>query len=171
MRTLLLTLLICCPSVTGFGLGAALNEKTVREKSDIIAHVTIIATSPVATKPSAPSEATGPKLDSFSSVATARVLSPVKGCKEGDSLRLAFDNGFGCPNVSYTPNEECLVFLQKGPDGVYTTMNLYCGRFTVKAGQVSDFYLMHPMGQAPQTLPLSTVLAWLREPAPAKSVN
>ncbi|MBC8041089.1 MAG: hypothetical protein H7Y06_11135 [Opitutaceae bacterium] len=171
MRTLLLALMICCPSLTGFGMGVGLNEKAAREKSDIIAHVTIVATSPVATKPSAPTEAAGPKLDSFSRVATARVITPVKGCKEGDTLRLAFDNGYGCPNVSYTPNEECLVFLQKGPDDVYTTMNLYCGRFTVNAGQVSHFYLMHPRGQAPQTLPLTTVLAWLREPPLEKSAD
>ena len=149
-------------------MGAQLTEHQARAESDIIAHVRIVATTP-APDPLAPKPAASDlKLDSFSQLATAQVLTPVKGCKEGDVLTLAFNNGFCCPNITYTEKEECLVFLKKSSDGPYHTMNLYCGRFTVKDGQVQYFYLMHVPSEAPEFMPLKTVLTWLKQPPAAK---
>lgn len=148
-------------------MGMALGERAAREDSDVIAHVRIVTTTPPSDGFLTGKDPAKLKIDSFSRIATARVVSAVKGCKEGDTLALAFDNGFGCPNIHYTEKEECLVFLKKRADGVYLTMNLYCGRFTIEADKVLHFSLMHPFGQAPEAVPLAAVLAWLRT-APAK---
>ena len=145
----------------GFGMGIALSENAVRTESDVIAHVIITATAPVE---SAPETKSDPSTDRFERVATARVITAVKGCKAGDSLSLLFDNGFGCPNVIYAEKEECLVFLKKDTAGVYRTMNLYCGRFSVNDGQVADFYLMGPVEKTPASTPLKTVIDWLLTP-------
>jgi hypothetical protein len=109
------------------------------------------------------------KFDLFSRLATAQVLTAVKGCKAGDVLTLAFDNGFACPNVFYTEKEECLVFLKKSADGPYHTMNLYCGRFLVKDGQVHYFYLINPASPSPECTPLATVMTWLKQPSTASN--
>lgn len=148
-------------------MGMALTEKVARGESDIIALVRIVATTRAVPAPSA-TDLSEPKGDSFRRTATARVISAVKGCKEGDTLQLAFDNGLSCPNVVYAEKEDCLVFLKKERDDRYVTLNLYCGRFSVEDGKVSDFYLMHPSDHAPKSLPVADVLAWLREP-PARS--
>jgi len=132
-------LLLILLSTQAWSMGIGLTEQQARKDSDIIAHVRIVATTPAPDlfdKKSSPSDL---KIDSFSQLATAQVLTPVKECKEGDVLTLAFNNGFTCPNITYREKEECLVFLKKSPDGPYHTMNLYCGRFTVKDGQVQHF--------------------------------
>ncbi len=155
--------LFICLSTQVWSMGVGLTEDQARKKSDVIAHVRIVATTkdadPFRSKPDAPE----PKLDSFSQLATAEVLTAVKGCKNGDVLTLAFNNGYGCPNIIYREKEECLVFLQKSADGPYHTMNLYCGRFSVEDGQVQRFYLMRSEGKTPASIPLSYVLAWLKQ--------
>ena len=145
-------------------MGIGLTEDVARKESDIIAHVRIVTTTPASSSFPTTTDVSEHKTDSFSRVAIARVLTAVKGCKEGDTIKPAFDNGFGCPNVNYTEKEECLVFLKKSPEGPYHTMNLYCGRFTMEEGQVLYFYLMQPAGQPAKSVPLATALAWLREP-------
>jgi hypothetical protein len=158
-------LLFICLSTQMWGLGIGLTEQQARKESDIIAHVRIVATTPAPDLFDNKSSPSDLKTDSFSQLATAQVLTAAKGCKEGDVLTLAFNNGYGCPNIHYTEKEECLVFLKKSPDGPYHTLNLYCGRFTVEKGQVQGFYLMHAPGQAPESVPLNTVLTWLKQPA------
>lgn len=144
-------------------MGVGLTEDQARKKSDVIAHVRIIATTKAADPFRPKADAPELKLDSFSQLATAEVLTAVKGCKNGDVLTLAFNNGYGCPNIIYTEKEECLVFLKKSADGPYHTMNLYCGRFSVKDGQVQWFYLMRSEGKTPESVPLNSVLAWLKQ--------
>lgn len=151
-----------------WGLGAALTEHQARAESDIIAHVRIVATTPAPDSLTPKPEGLALKTDSFSQQATAEVLTAVKGCKAGDVLTLAFNNGFGCPNIHYTEKEECLVFLTKGPEGHYHTMNLYCGRFTVKDGQVQFFYLLQAGKPAAESTPLDSVLTWLKQPPATK---
>ena len=161
------TLLFICLSTHAWSLGVGLSEQQARTESDIIAHVRITATTPApdlfGAKP-----ASDLKTDTFSQLATAQVLTAVKGCKRGDVLSLAFNNGFACPSIRYTEKEECLVFLKKSPEGPYHTMNLYAGRFTVKDGQVQHFYLMHTPGQTPERTPLPAVLTWLQRPPAVK---
>lgn len=156
-------LLFICLSTQAWSMGVGLTEDQARKKSDVVAHVRIVATTkdadPFRSKPDAPAL----KFDSFSQLATAEVLTAGKGCQIGDVLTLAFNNGYGCPNIIYTEKEECLVFLTKSADGPYHTMNLYCGRFTVKDGQVQWFYLMRTEGKTPESVPLSSVLAWLKQ--------
>jgi hypothetical protein len=159
----IIALLITCFATHAWSMGIGLTEHQARTESDIIAHVRIVATTP-APDPFATKPVGDLKTDSFSQLATAQVLTSLKGCKEGDVLTLAFNNGFGCPNITYTEKEECLVFLKKSPDGPYHTLNLYCGRFTVKDGQVQHFYLMRTPGQTPESVPLNTVLEWLKQP-------
>lgn len=168
MRLLLLLGWFLASISHGFGMAAALSENAARNESDVIAHVEIVATTPPSSVENSPA-ATDHKTDSFSQRATARVIHAVKGCKEGDLLTLAFNNGFGCPNILYTEKEECLVFLKRHTDKTLHTMNLYCGRFNVTEGRVEHFYLMQPPGAPAQPVSLKAALAWLQK-APASVV-
>ncbi len=159
MRAGLIFLLLITIACRGLSLGVALSEYEARNKSDLIAHIEITATS---APPARLGTSTDQEFGRFRRVATAKVLTAVKGCNAGDTLSLNFDNGYACPNVIYQKEEECLVFLTKTDSGAYNTMNLYCGRFSVKAGQVAYFNLMYPHGQAPELTPLDTALDWLR---------
>jgi hypothetical protein len=115
--------------ISGFSL-----EKSLKE-ADIIAHIGV--TSDVEIIPYAP------KLDprEYRRIATATVLTPFKGCKAGDTLKLNHTNGFGCPNVIYTTELDYIFFLRKAYDeGRFDTMNIFYGQFPLHDGFVFGFY-------------------------------
>ena len=68
----------------------------------------------------------------YRSVATVRVLQPIKGPEERRAFEIEFDNGLGCPNVLYEAGEECLVFATRTQNGRYQTFNTYFGKYLVK---------------------------------------
>ena len=89
---------LSCMNMSGKIAGLSL-EKAI-EEADIIAHIRII--SDVQLVPYTP------KADprEYKKIATATVLTPLKGCKAGDTLKLNHTNGFGCPNVIYRTEGE-----------------------------------------------------------------
>jgi hypothetical protein len=158
MRTVLATAFlfgVLCMNVSGKIAGFSL-EKSLKE-ADIIAHIRII--SDVEIIPYTP------KLDprEFRRIATATALTPLKGCKAGDTIKLNHTNGFGCPNVIYRTEGEYIVFLRKSSDeGRFDTMNLYAGQFPIEDGMVLGFYLLRGYRyQHDLRLPLSRVLDFL----------
>lgn len=98
----------------------------------------------------------------YSQVAKAEVLATAKGLNQGDVVFLLFDNGFACPGIHYTKNEEVLVFLKVQKSGRYETMNNYCGRFSVQGGLVKWFYMFSAEHESVD-LPLKDVLTHLRD--------
>jgi hypothetical protein len=146
---------LLCMNVSGKISGFSL-ENSLKE-ADIIAYIRI--TSDVEIIPHTP------KLDprEYRRIATAKVLTPFKGCKAGDTLKLNHTNGFGCPNVIYTTEREYIVFLKKSSDeGRFDTMNLYAGQFKIEDGMVLGFYLLRGYRYPDNLrLPLAKVLDFL----------
>jgi hypothetical protein len=137
--------------ISGFSL-----EKSLKE-ADIIAHIRVTSDVEIISY--------APKLDprEYRRIATATVLTPFKGCKTGDTLKLNHTNGFGCPNVIYTTEREYIVFLRKHSDeGRFDTMNLYAGQFPIQDGMVLGFYLLRGYRYPDDLrLPLAKVLDFL----------
>ena len=138
MKTACLTAVLCgllCMNVSGKISGFSL-AKSLKE-ADVIARIRITSDAEIIPHT--------PKLDprEYRRIATATVLTPFKGCKAGDTLKLNHTNGFGCPNVIYTTEHEYIVFLRKSSDeGRFDTMNLYAGQFPIEDGMVLGFYLL-----------------------------
>ena len=146
---------LLCMNVSGKISGFSL-EKSLKE-ADIVAHIRI--TSDVEIIPHTP------KLDprEYRRIATAKVLTPFKNCKAGDTLKLNHTNGFGCPNVTYTTECEYIVFLKKSSDeGRFDTMNLYAGQFQIEDAMVLGFYRLRGYRYPDDLrLPLAKVLDFL----------
>jgi hypothetical protein len=164
MKTAFLTAFLfglLCMNVSGKISGFSL-EKSLKE-ADIIAHIRITSDEII---PYAP------KLDprEYRRIATATVLTPFKGCKAGDTLKLNHTNGFGCPNVIYTTEREYIVFLRKSSgEGRFDTMNLYAGQFPIEDGMVLGFYLLRGYRYPDDLkLPLTRVLDFLSREVKAK---
>ncbi len=146
---------LSCMNMSGKIAGLSL-EKAI-EEADIIARIRII--SDVQLVPYTP------KADprEYKKIATATVLTPLKGCKAGDTLKLNHTNGFGCPNVIYRTEGEYIVFLRKSSsEGHFDTMNLYAGQFPIEDGMVLGFYLLRGYRYPDDLkLPLTRVLDFL----------
>jgi hypothetical protein len=154
---------LSCMNMSGKAAGLSL-EKAI-EEADIIAHIRI--TSDVQIIPYTP------KVDprEYKKIATATVLTPFKGCKAGDTIKLNHTNGFGCPNVIYRTQREYIIFLRKSSDeGRFNTMNFYSGQFPIEDGMVLGFRLL-PGYRYPDDLrlPLTKVLDFLSREVKTKA--
>lgn len=166
MKTVLLSAFLfglLCMNVSGKISGFSL-EKSLKE-ADIIAYIRIISDVQIIRYAA--------KLDprEYRRIATATVLTPFKGCKAGDTLKLNHTNGFGCPNVIYRTECEYIVFLKKSSDeGRFDTMNLYAGQFPIEDGMVLGFYLLRGYHYPDDLkLPLTRVLDLLSHELKAKA--
>lgn len=88
----------------------------------------------------------------YRSVATVRVLQPIKGSGGRRAFEIEFDNGLGCPNVLYSPGEDCLVFVTRTENGRYQTFNTYFGKYLLRDGTVPGWTeAQHPGRPTPWT--------------------
>jgi hypothetical protein len=78
-----------------------------------------------------------PSLSRYRFVARARVIRAYKG-EPGREIEIEFDNGYVCPNVYYTPGEECVAFLAREPGGRYSTFNTYYGKYPVNGNTLAE---------------------------------
>lgn len=151
MKRLLAWLLPFVGAATGSAMGVALTLDYAIREADAIVHCRIIETAAITdAKP-------------YGKVATAVVISSAKGPRKEEAIRLLFDNGLGCPNVSYAENEEVLVFARQTPAGTYETLNLYCGRFAVADGVARSVYLFSGFPPASQDLPVAEIIGRIKD--------
>jgi hypothetical protein len=151
MKPLLVLMFFIASVVSLPAMGVALTLNYALQNADAIVHCRIDEVGPLAD--AAP----------YSKIARATVVSSSKGPVKGELLTLVFDNGLGCPNVTYTKGEEVVVFAKKNADGAYETMNLYCGRFEVVDGVVKSFYLFSGFPPKSEDFSVEDVLTRIRE--------
>src|SRR5947207_14399761 len=93
---------------TVYAIAALLAPDQTLQTADVVAYVRVTATTPPP-EPMIEYEDSGavtfrraPALiGKYSRIATAKVIAAVKGCENGQILKLDFDNGLTCPNVFY----------------------------------------------------------------------
>jgi len=143
---LILSSIVVWPKAAGIGIPSI-------HKADIIAHIKITSD----TGNDHPHES--------ANFATATVITPVKGCVAGDTIRIHHNNGHICFNTIYQKDDVSLVFLvQSKIDEAYVTMNHYTGRFHMKNSHVHYFHMAPGRNE---WLSLDTVINFITEqPAP-----
>jgi hypothetical protein len=78
-------------------------------------------------------------------VARAKIVRGLKGPASGE-IEIVYDNGVACPNVLYATGEECLVFLLREPDGRYSTLTAYNGKYSVTRELLAEVQRCVPSG-------------------------
>ena len=96
----------------------------------------------------------------YRSIASAEVVTLLKGSVSGRSLKFDFDNGLGCPNVLYRSGEECIVFLGRQRNGRLETVNSYYGKLFVDGDTVKRWHLP---GYQSRDTPFAVAAAQIRK--------
>jgi hypothetical protein len=65
----------------------------------------------------------------LSQTAEVKIIKSIKGLNVNQTFNLEFNNGLGCPNVTYKQGEKCIIFAKKMKNGNYYTYNTYFGKF------------------------------------------
>ncbi len=74
----------------------------------------------------------------FKRIADVLVQDAIAGCAKGDRIKLRYDNGYACPNVTYKEGEEIVLFAIKDIDGTYSTVGYDNGKSRIDAATYSD---------------------------------
>jgi len=91
------------------------------EKADLIARVKVLSVSE-----------TGASEGGYGKVSLVSVTEGIKGSEAGESFKSEHSLvEIACPNVSYEVGEDVLLFAVKSPDGRYSTLYAYTGKFRV----------------------------------------
>lgn len=93
---------------------------------------------------------------------SARVVTPVRGCKQNDLIKIDFNNLMSetnAPgeNIIFENEERCLVFLKKYPDGHYGVVNQKHGKLQIVEGRLLKWR------SSAEPVALAEVLQQLRE--------
>lgn len=99
---------------------------------------------------------------------TARVVNPVRGCRQSELIKIDFNNlmtetNTPGENVIFDNEERCLVFMKKYPDGHYGVINQKQGKLPIVNDRVPAWR------NSEEPVPLTSVLQQLREWAAAVS--
>ncbi len=130
MKSVLLLLCSLVLASPAFAIVEKLDLDSAVHKADLVARIKVISAAPA------------PKGSGYAMVATVSVTASANGPATGAFVGLLSDNGLVCPNVRYSPGDDCIVLATRRRDGNYETMSAYGGQFRIKDGTV-PYYAFH----------------------------
>jgi hypothetical protein len=142
MKRLFVASLITITAASALAIGARLRMPEAVAEATLIVRVKILDTRELPPPPGISKDDTQAIYDR--ELSRAKILDTAKGGKKDEVIEVEHNNGLDCPNVIYSPGEDCIVFLRKLPSGHYKTMNTYLGYFPVGENGLVDFCYLFP---------------------------
>ena len=112
------------PAITFADVRAMSLDELVYESS-LIAKVKIVQTEKT-------------KHSGYMKIAHVLIQDAIVGCATADIIKLRFDNGEACPNVTYVKDEEFLLYAVQDIDGTYSTVGYSNGKCLIKPADYSE---------------------------------